>query len=184
MSFSAETIRQITSQLGIPVDSDAQTILAALDTRLEELAIPGPVAAPSAPPTPAPPPASPPGPFDVQRDPVAWAVATGRLSPARAQFWESQLVEERARTGSTAQIEATIASLSPVYDTAATRRPAATESETPLLDEFDRAMNGPSVEERRRAEDLAAERGLAEQIEREREQAAGGDEAARELFGD
>ena len=152
MSFSQQFLIEVRNKLGVAADADPQTILAALDTRLQELANPAPVTAP-----PAPPPSSPPGLFDGHRDAVAWAVATGRLSPARAQFWAAQLVEERARTGSASQIEATIASLSPVYDTAAAWRPAVAASETTLVDELDEALYGPSDEVRRRREDLAAE---------------------------
>ncbi len=180
--FSQQFLIEVRNILGLAADADPQTILAEMDRQLEALANP-PVATKA--PTP-PLPASPPGLFDGHRDAVAWAVATGRLSPARAQFWAAQLVEERARTGSTVQIEATIASLSPVYDVAAARRPAVAESDTPLLDDLDRAMYGPSIEERERADNLAAERELAESVEREREQAAGQLTESEEqaIFGD
>ena len=59
-----------------------------------------------------------------------------------------------------------------MYDVSAPRRPAVSESETPLLDELNEAMFGPSEEVRRRREDLAAEAALAEAIERERAEAA------------
>ena len=187
MSFSAETIRQITSKLGVPEDATWPDILAALDARLEELANPAPVAAlPAVAPAP---------------DTVLWGLATGRYSEPRAAFWDRHRDAERARTGSTVQTDAEIQSLAPVYEppvtavrdpstgqfivaSASGRSPSSPDDEFPLTRELDRAMFGPTTEERRHSEDLAAERGLAAQIEREREQAAGGDEAARELFGD
>jgi hypothetical protein len=159
--------------------------VAAVSRRLDELAEDPPPAPPRAPA--APPPASPPGAFGEHREPVAWAVATGRVGSGRAQFWESQLREERSRTGSAAaRTEATLLALHPVYDVGAPRRPAVSESETPLLDEFDEAMYGPSEKVRRRRDDLAAEAWLAEDTEREREAAAQPgltEEERRALFG-
>ena len=127
-------------------------------------------------------------------DIVNWGVSTGRYSPARAQFWARAAAEERRKTGSSAQTEAAIRSLHPVYEVPEDRtapsspwtrdpesghmvlasgtRPAPGEG-TPLLDDLDRAMYGPTIEERHRAEDLAAEAALAEEIERERAETPG-----------
>jgi hypothetical protein len=141
-------------------------------------------------------------------DIVAWGVETGRYSPARAAFWAKAAEDERRRTGSASQTEAAIRSLHPVYEVpqaqtgrasvwtddgsghpvlASGTAPGAEDfSETPLLDELDRAVFGPSQDERYRAEDLAAEAALAEAIERERNEARGGLTEAEEraLFGD
>jgi hypothetical protein len=59
-------------------------------------------------------------------------------------------------------------------------------SETPLIDAMDRAMYGPSREERYRQQDQAAERELAAQLEREQLLASSGltGDEYRDLFGD
>jgi hypothetical protein len=50
-----------------------------------------------------------------------------------------------------------------------TATPASGSSDTPLLDDLDRQVFGPSTHERYRAQDLAAETELAAAIERERQ---------------
>lgn len=59
-------------------------------------------------------------------------------------------------------------------------------SETPLIDAMDRAMYGPTPEERYRQQDQAAERELAAQLEREQLLASSGltGDEYRDLFGD
>ncbi|HEV8174344.1 MAG TPA: hypothetical protein VGP91_11925 [Actinoplanes sp.] len=63
---------------------------------------------------------------------------------------------------------------------------AGARSETPLLDELDLAVKGPTREQRWRAQDVQAEAELREQLERERVTASGGltDAEYRALFGD
>ena len=145
-----------------------------------------------------------------REDVVSWGVATGRYFPARAQFWAKAAAEEKRKTGSTTETEATIRSLHPVYEVVEARGDSGSPwlvnpetgrtvlntgrfpgssrdlSDTPLLDDLDRAIFGPSIDERYRAEDLAAEAALAEAIERERQEAAPGnltEAEERAIFG-
>ena len=179
MAFSEAFLVEVRNKLGVAADADGPTIMAALDRRLHELAYP-PAPAPA---TPAP--VEQPGASGGHSDVVAWAVSTGRISPARAEFWAAQVADEKAHNGSTAQTERTLHSLHPVYD-AAQGRPALSASATPLSDDLDRQMFGPTQAERERAEDLAAEAELAEVVERERAEAAAAgltDAEEQALFG-
>ena len=180
MRFSPKALAAMRAKLDLPDDADGTAILAAVSRRLDELA----EDPPSQPRAPAVAPAQP--------DIVAWGLATGRYSAPRAEFWARRADAERSRTGSAARTEAEIRSLSPVYEPPADRAASsspwvkdpvdghmvraswtpASGSETPLLDAFDEAMFGPSVEVQRRRDDLAAEASLAEALVREREAAA------------
>jgi hypothetical protein len=118
-------------------------------------------------------------------DIVDWGVRTGRFTQARAPFWRQQLADERRRVQASADksaeslVEATISMLAPVLapDTDAgsqvwAKGPdgrtvwagayGAASSATPMLDELEERLYGPSQVERHRREDLAAERELAE----------------------
>jgi hypothetical protein len=145
-------------------------------------------------------------------DIVEWGVRTGRFRAERAGFWRSQMAHEKRVlaasgtkiTGPT-PVERAIESLFPVFAEPAqpsgiwvtspngnptprinaSGTPAYATSDTPLLDELDRAMFGPTPEQRRREEDLAVEQSLREALEAERATADSNqlsDEEMRAIF--
>jgi len=124
---------------------------------------------------------------------VQAALDSGRFSPDRRQFWENRFAEDPVGTGET------LASLHPVFaeEREAERRGIAAAaatyrresvSDTPLLDELDEAVYGPSVEARRRREDLQAEAELRATIDAEEQRAveasAFTDDELNRLFGE
>ncbi|WP_446218812.1 hypothetical protein [Micromonospora sp. IBHARD004] len=124
-------------------------------------------------------------------DLAAWGARTGRYPAARAAYWRQALAVERRQITASAnpdtpsQVEATIRSLYPVLsvqqdpapgqvwakdDTgrtvlASTLRPSYAASATPLVDELDRALYGPSQAERYAQQDVTAEAELLRQEE-------------------
>lgn len=132
-------------------------------------------------------PEPPSGPWGDQ-DPVTWARATGRLTARSEAFWRSQLASDPVETAKTLQTLAPVLAedttrelQSGVWETdqdghavlRGTYAPSGPPlSDTPLLDELDRKVFGPSQAEREREQDLAAEASLREQIRAEQEKAA------------
>ena len=102
--FSAAQITDMRRKLGVSADADGATIVAALAEALDERADPP---APAVPVLRSPQTAMP----ERQSDVVAWGLATGRYSPARAQVWARAAADERRRTGAATQTAATIRSL-------------------------------------------------------------------------
>jgi hypothetical protein len=122
---------------------------------------------------------------------VAAAYATGRLPPDRQKYWQDRFDADPVGTGDT------LASMDPVFaeereaerrGVAAASYRAGSTSDTPLLDEMEEALYGPSREVRERREDLAAEAALRQQFEDERRgveaSAALTDDEYRALFGE
>jgi hypothetical protein len=144
-----------------------------------------------------------------EEHPVDWARRTGRVTAQSEPRWRADYARDQAGIGQV------LASLDPVLATepatgaATTPRLAALAgtpgsaqaryqaavaaaiasvpppSTTPLLDDLDRDLFGPSDAEKRAAEDAAAERELAEHLQREAEEAAGApsDADVAPLFG-
>ncbi len=121
-------------------------------------------------------------------DIAEWGYRTGRYPASRIPFWRDQLAGERRQVMASgtdpggSEIAEVIRSLAPVL---AEVRASASRSATPHLDALDRALFGPTREQREREEDLAAERELATIDERQRVLASTGltNEEYVDLFG-
>ena len=136
------------------------------------------------------------GPWADDEDPVDWARRTGRVAAAGELHWRDEYRRDPTGTGQA------LRDLAPVLEVvdastasgAWTRDPdghlvraAATRSATPQLDALDRALFGPSDEERRAEMDTRAERELADAETSQREQIAASVLTPEEfagLFGD
>lgn len=130
---------------------------------------------------PAPAPAAPVGPVPSDEGAVEWAVATGRIGAARAQYWLDRCKAERAASGSIAGAWSVLQSLHPVYDASSggLRQMEPPLSATARLDAEEAALFGPSPDDLHRVQDeqiLAARdrreaaEAAAEQRERRRSQ--------------
>ncbi|GGR60954.1 hypothetical protein J2S40_004508 [Nocardioides luteus] len=95
-------------------------------------------------PAPAPASAAPALPVPSDEGAVEWAVATGRIGAARAQYWLDRCKAERAASGSIAGSWATLQSLHPVYDASSggLRQMEPTLSATARLDAEEAALFG------------------------------------------
>lgn len=100
-------------------------------------------------------PAAPTGPMPASdAEAVAWAVQTGRIGLARADFWARELAAERNASGSIARGWATLQSLAPVYadggmldSFGGDMIPVGPVSATPMLDAMERSIYGPTSEQ-------------------------------------
>lgn len=197
MAFTAKQMVALRRTLALPDDAGPDAILAGVDRALTERAEP-----------------TAPGGGGTAQDEltaateaVEAAVQSGKFGPARAEHYQRLAAAELRDTGTTARTRALLESMAPAADASSApahagiwRRTeeghmvpiasdpygARADSSTPNLDALEEHIWGPSIEDRRQREALAAEAELSAQLERERESASTGKLTAAEeraIFG-